>query len=330
LANGSKMVSMAEGGEVYAWNVETKKYENEIKPYADATRICVASQDSKYIVVGGNNGGQNIPIVYETDTLGAPIAYFTGHTHFLQACAISPDSEICLTSQLTQLGDSFFAWNLKTGELVKNLSNLGHQAGATINTIEFSNDGSYFVTAGRDGKIVVWDRSKLSPVNTVNAHPSAINVCRLFGSPPHLLALSEDQTCSVRSVDNPATTLVSITDHDAPVTAGDIDSSHTLAVTASSDGIVVVWNLKDGSVLGRLKGHTNPAESVVFFPNSKFVATSSTDKTIRVWNAEQASQVAIFPTSSFCPTISVCPSGTKLFAGDSAGHVYMFSFHEIF
>jgi WD40 repeat protein len=322
---GDKMLSMSEDGELFVWNAETNKLMNRTTTNTGSMRICAVSNDSKYVVVGGDTV---TPLVYRTDVLSDPIATFTGHTHFFQACAISPDSELCITSQLFDVY-SIFAWKLKTGELVKDLKSLGHSNLATINMLEFSKDGAYFVTVGREGKIVLWDRAKFIPIQVVEAHITAINVCRLFGDPPHILALSEDHTCSVRLAANLQSATVIFTGHDAPVTAGDIDSTQTIAVTASSDGTVLVWNLNDGRILGHLKGHTSPAASIVFFPNSKVVVTTSTDKTIRVWNTEKAEQIAIFPTLSFCPSLSVCPRGTKIFAGDSAGHVYMLSCHQV-
>jgi len=143
------------------------------------------------------------------------------------------------------------------------------------------------------------------------------------------LTLSEDQKCTVRSVADPTNVKVVVYVHDAPVTTGDVDSSNSIAVTASTDGIVAVWDVTNGTILGGLLGHVNPVEAVVFFPNTKFVVTTSTDKTIRIWNTQNLAQVAIFSTPSYCSTIAVCPTGTKIFAGDSSGHVYMLSFHSV-
>jgi WD40 repeat protein len=52
------------------------------------------------------------------------------------------------------------------------------------------------------------------------------------------------------------------------------------------DQTVKVWDAQTGQEALSLKGHTLPVDSVAFSPDSKRIASGSTDKTIRVWDVQ--------------------------------------------
>src|SRR5262249_13986969 len=48
---------------------------------------------------------------------------------------------------------------------------------------------------------------------------------------------------------------------------------------------------KGGKFLRELKGHTDIVESVAFSPDGKFLASSSADKSVRLWNPADGKEV---------------------------------------
>ena len=46
-----------------------------------------------------------------------------------------------------------------------------------------------------------------------------------------------------------------------------------------------MWNVANGQLLARLKGHTFGVEQAEFSPDGRRIVTASWDKTARVWNA---------------------------------------------
>jgi WD40 repeat protein len=65
-----------------------------------------------------------------------------------------------------------------------------------------------------------------------------------------------------------------------------------LLATASNDGTVRLWNLRDHREIGVLTGHTGAVNSVAFGPDGT-MATVGNDKTVRLWDVRQRREIAV-------------------------------------
>lgn len=54
--------------------------------------------------------------------------------------------------------------------------------------------------------------------------------------------------------------------------------------SSESPPVVVAWDVATSSVKFELHGHTDHIMSVGFSPNNKFIASASSDETLRVWD----------------------------------------------
>ncbi|MFN8608134.1 MAG: protein kinase [Vulcanimicrobiota bacterium] len=71
--------------------------------------------------------------------------------------------------------------------------------------------------------------------------------------------------------------------HTKPITTAALSSAGQLAVTASGDRSVRLWDLSQGVCLHNLLGHTDLVESVVLSADCSLAFSGSRDKTVRVW-----------------------------------------------
>ena len=62
-------------------------------------------------------------------------------------------------------------------------------------------------------------------------------------------------------------------------------SNENILATGSFDHTVRLWNL-GGKMLQLLSGHEKEVTSVKFNPNGQYLASSSLDRTARVWDIE--------------------------------------------
>ena len=102
----------------------------------------------------------------------------------ISAFAVSPDGKILLAG--TESG-RIAVFSKDNGELLNTLS----FRNSTIYDINFQKDGSHFVTASKEGKIVMWDTVKFSPLFVIDGHDSAVSAA-FFVEDDRIVSAGED------------------------------------------------------------------------------------------------------------------------------------------
>lgn len=73
---------------------------------------------------------------------------------------------------------------------------------------------------------------------------------------------------------------------DRPLSGCSYSRDGNLLATSSLSGVVKIWSMPGLQKFSALKGHTERATDVTFSPVSNHVATSSADRTARLWNTD--------------------------------------------
>ena len=55
------------------------------------------------------------------------------------------------------------------------------------------------------------------------------------------------------------------------------------SLVASADTTIKIWRISTGELLQTLSGHSGIVTSVALSPDGKFLASGSSDKSIRMW-----------------------------------------------
>src|SRR5262249_27910085 len=58
--------------------------------------------------------------------------------------------------------------------------------------------------------------------------------------------------------------------------------------------VVLLWEVKTGKVLSRLKGHFASTDSLSFSPDGKTLATGNNDFTVKLWHVQSGTEMMTF------------------------------------
>ena len=98
--------------------------------------------------------------------------------------------------------------------------------------------------------------------------------------------------------------------HGGPVTAVAMAPDGRLALTASFDYTLKLWDLARQTVLQTLRGHNGAATTVVFLPDSRHALSGGDDGTVRLWDAAYGQELHRFDAhQGKVSDVAVAPDG---------------------
>jgi WD40 repeat protein len=102
--------------------------------------------------------------------------------------------------------------------------------------------------------------------------------------------------------------------------------SQILASAGSDEGIVRLWDVATGKVLGEpLRGHANVVTAVAWRPRGRMLASASRDGTVKLWNASDPSRAVALGTLrrhvGWVNAVAFGGGGDLIASGDDSGAV---------
>jgi WD40 repeat protein len=217
-----------------------------------------------------------------------------GHTGTVWSVAFSADGERIASSGEDK---TVKVWRVRDGALLRTLT--GH----TLNVWSVAISGNIIASSSFDHTIRLWRADNGALLRTLKGHDQAV-VSIAFSPDGKLLASGGDDS-TVR--------LWRVADG-ALLRTIKGDFSHVYSVAFSPDGqwlasggrergglgtlwesiagdrlsggnsaTVRLWRVRDGALQQELAGHTTDVGSVTFSPDGRWLATSSEDKSVRLW-----------------------------------------------
>lgn len=193
-----------------------------------------------------------------------------------------------------------------------------------IRSIAFNKKGKYFVTAGQDNAVVVWNVATGKQLKTFNGG-DAVWTAEFTPDGKYLATAGTDQLISVWElvsgkryrtfwghknrvyeikISNDGKYLYSVSGdyslkkwdiskqlqiksvkaHDNDVTTVAVSNNQQYIVTASKDNTVKIWDYDTFDNIALLRGHQWWINKVDISPDSKFIASASDDNTVIIWD----------------------------------------------
>ena len=256
------------------------------------------------LVVGFKNG---IFVLYETPSL-VQLHSLSVSQHAINSAALNSSGQWLALASKT-LGQ-LVVWEWSSENFV--LKQQGHSEG--MSCLTYSPDGEVIVTGGQDGKVKLWSTTTSFCFATFGEHTGPVTGVCYNAVGQVIISASLDGT--VRAFDTKRyRNFRTYTSPDpAQFSSLAVDFSGELICAGSQDTFeVYLWSLETGKLLEILRGHTGPISWLQFSPLGSLLASSSWDKSYRLWdviNPEGNNEHVEFVTEVV--TLCYSPDGKEL------------------
>jgi WD40 repeat protein len=221
---------------------------------------------------------------------GRKIKVFRGHPQQGYAIAWSHNGKFLATGDESA---RIFVWNLATGQKIAQFRT--HARG--IEELSFSKDDNLILSTGKDDVLKIYDikanKERITIASNGAGHYGAEWIPNTNDIGVATLMEGErfyDEKGDILHTFNLNTGQGALDE--------DFDPTGRMFVTGGKDGKTVIWNAKTDTRVGTLRGHDDMVLHVAVAPSGTVCATSSDDRTVRLWDMKKFAQVGILPNQS--------------------------------
>eukprot|EP01064_Diplonema_japonicum_P035859 TRINITY_DN7880_c4_g1_i1.p1 TRINITY_DN7880_c4_g1~~TRINITY_DN7880_c4_g1_i1.p1 ORF type:complete len:1034 (+),score=309.53 TRINITY_DN7880_c4_g1_i1:23-3103(+) len=162
-----------------------------------------------------------------------------------------------------------------------------------VSTVAFSPDGAVLATSSDDGKVKVWNGSTGFCFATFRDHQGPVSEVR-FSNNQTLWSASADGTIRGYDLKRYRQFRVLQPPVSAQISCFALDPSGELVVGGSlTEPDIYLWSTQTGQVLEVFSGHEGPISGIDFHQSGTVFASSSWDKTVRVWGVYASSTAKV-------------------------------------
>jgi WD40 repeat protein len=210
-----------------------------------------------------------------------------GHGRRIQAVAISADSRWLAMG----VDDMVHLWDLAASAPA--VASVGRQCrhGGVTEAL-FTIDGTWLVTAGRDGGVRLWNLAAHDPSTSIELRGHHSPVQLLTASPDGRWIITASHDRSLKLWDLHAASIapegVELTVSAGAVTAAEISGNGKWLAASAAGAGVYLWALQDdGPDAKAVMIHASGGLcDIAFTSNSRWIAASGDDSAVRLWNVD--------------------------------------------
>lgn len=287
--DGSWLVSTGNDRTVRVWDVSSGALLATFLGHSEPVCSCAVAPNSHWIASTSEDATVKIWDVGS----GELERTLTGHADWVDGCAVFPDSSRLATASAD---GSVRVWDTDRGREIAAL--IGHAGG--VRACAVSPDGELVASAGSDTTVRIWDPDTGSLLRTLEGHSEPVNSCSFAPNGNWLLSASSDSTVRTWNV-RTGLEITRFSGHSGAVRSAVIAPSGSWVASAGrDDGTLRIWKVSaSGDPVGDVssvwkagtefirtesEGHTDWVAHCASAPEGHWIATTSADATIRLWD----------------------------------------------
>ncbi|MCS7470883.1 protein kinase [Stieleria sp. ICT_E10.1] len=245
---------------------------------------------------------------------GHPLVRLIGHDRRVVFAAFNPQGDRVVT---VSDDNTVRLWNAESGELIHALDlwqkRDPNATRCEIDSAVFRPDGRHLMTASRSYGIHLWEVATGEQVNRQHLEGGAAHY---WPAAPQMLTHSPSGLqLAIRSAET-GITFRTLKSTDGPMQKAEVspDGRWIATIGHSDASLVSIWNAARGEIATYLRGHPFAVNDIAFSPDSKLIATASSDQTVRLWHIASGRDRRTYPTSPWPndPLAVPSPDGKQL------------------
>ena len=264
--NGEIAVYISGDGTVNVWQVLGDKKVHSLQGHGNLLSDVILSADGRLAVFPSDNTLK----VWDVHK-GRELCTLKGHSSVVYSAALSANGRLAVTASYD---NTLKVWDIATGLELRTLN--GHID--AVNCVAMSANGRLVVSASSDKTLKVWDISSSLGIlsmpqvflRVVADGQNKFKNCKKWGASD--LGVSSDSELSIQS------------GHSNIVKGVALSADGRLAISASGDKTLKVWDVSKGRELCTLKGHNDSVYGVALSADGMLAISASLDKTLKVWD----------------------------------------------
>lgn len=276
-SDGNDIVTASDDGTVRLWGLDTLAIKT-LSAHSDSVTDVEFSPDGKSIATASKDKTLEL---WNTENYSSKT--LTGHNQSVNSVSFSPDSRLIASSE--EFGESFKLWNID-GNLVKTVTNYFESEYENIEEVKFSPKNKLIISAGH---LVFGVRSyDGSPKYKINPDEVDVGYWNIAISPNNQFVSAYKAQNTRVYAEEPTLKVWRFSGEKFASLSGNkatFGYDNKTILTAGSDGILRLYNI-NGDLVRTLTGHGKAVTDIHFSPNNQMIASSSEDRTVRLWSRE--------------------------------------------